>query len=423
MIDPVLMYHIDRPTDTTFVERDAYRNEWYVKGWRSDDDPSFTGTEFDDLLRFAKVPPAWGETWRPARQLGGSRLVRVLIIGASICAGEASSSPGTTSWYALLRSALQAKYGNGGTGFMSIGWRSSTDSGSGVTFTGAWTDTAGGGPPATSEGGIGSISARPTTAGNGATMTFTFRGTSLDIFTKTDPAYGRVDYNIDGAGAVQVPLNSAVSIKTTTINGLTTAQHSVVLTAAAGDSRIFGVRGRNATGVIVENVSTSGRRSQDMVFPTTNFSGHIAIQDTIAALGKNDLVIIALAPNDIVLGEETNIQDLMWNAYEEIHNEVVKSGLVLAKPPDIVTLIEHIGTADTIPGFGFVKRDWLQASSVVRDFSDGAGAALIDYWGAGRHSWDYWAAKTYWGAGNTDGIHPNDAGHQAYASPLIALLT
>lgn len=421
MIDPVVMYHIDRPTDTATVEREAYRTEWFPKNWRSDDDPSFTGTEFDDLMRFVETRPAWGDQWRTARQLGGSRLVRVLILAASIGAGEQASSAGTTSWYALLRAALQFKYGNGGTGFMSPGWRAMA--GSGVTSTGAWSETASGGPPATSEGGVGAYSLRPTTVGNGATLTFTFRGTSLDIFTKTDPAYGRVDYNIDGAGAVQIPLNSAVSIKTTTISGLTTAQHSVVLTAAAGDSRVFGIRGRNATGVIVENVSTSGRRAQDMIFPTTNFSGHIAVQDTIAALGKNDLVIIALAPNDIILGEETTVQDLLWNAYEEIHNEIVKSGLSIARPPDIVTMIEHIGTADTIPGFGFLKRDWIQACSVIRDFSDGVGAALIDYWGAGRHSWDYWAAKTYWGNGNTDGIHPNDAGHQAYASPLIDLLT
>jgi lysophospholipase L1-like esterase len=417
------MYHIDRPMDTATVEREAYRTEWFPKNWRSDDDPSFTGTEFDDLMRFVETRPAWGDQWRAARQLGGGRLVRVLILAASIGAGQLATDVAAKSWPNLLRIALQSKYGDGGTGFMSPDWRAAVMPNSGVSSTGSWTDVQSPGPPAVNEGGIGAYSVRPTTSGNGATLTFTFRGTTLDIFTKTDPAYGRVDYNIDGAGAVQIPLNSAVSINTTTVSGLSAGTHTVVLTAAAGTSRIYGIRGRNATGVIVDNVSSGGRSIQDMARATTNLSGHNAIQDTVAAIGAIDLVIICLGPNDVIFDESTTIQDSLWDALEEIHNYLIKGGLSLAVPPTICTMLEHIGTADTIPGFGFLKRDWIQLSSVVRDFSDATTAALVDYWSAGRHSWDYWAAKTYWGAGNTDGVHPNDVGHQAYASPLIDLLT
>lgn len=423
MQDPVTMYQPSNPTQTAFVEREAYRLEWYPKGWRSDDDPSFTGTELDKPLEFVSIPPGWGEQWRIARRLGASRLVRVLILSASIGAGQMASNVGTKAWANLLKAALQAKYGDGGTGFMSPDWRAAATPSSGVTSTGAWTDVQSPGPPATSEGGIGGYAVRPTASGNGATLTFTFRGTTLDIFTKTDPSYGRVDYQIDGGSVVQIPLNSAVSIKTTTITGLSTATHTVVLTAAAGTSRIFGIRGRNATGIIVDNVSSGGRSIQDMARDTTNFAGHNAVMDTVAALGPVDLCIIGLGPNDIIFDESTTIQDSLWNALEEVHNYVVKGGLSLAAPPSICAMLEHIGTADTIPGFGFLKRDWIQLSSVVRDFTESTTTALIDYWAMGRHSWDYWAAKTYWGNSNTDQVHPNDAGHQAYAAPLISLLT
>jgi lysophospholipase L1-like esterase len=423
MIDPVVMFHPDRPTSTTTVEREAYRGMWYSIGWRSNDDPSFSGTEFDNVLQFVRTPPAWGEQWRKARLLGGSRLVRVLIASASIGAGQLASNQGTKSWYALLRAALQSRYGDGGSGFMSPDWRAAATPSSGVASSGAWTDVQSPGPPATSEGGIGGYAVRPTVSGNAATLTFTFRGTTLDIFTKTDPTYGRVDYQIDGGSVVQIALNSAASIKTTTITGLSTATHTVILTAAAGTSRIFGIRGRNATGVIVDNVSSGGRSIQDMARATTSITDHNAAMDTLAAIGPVDLAIIGLGPNDVIFDESTTIQDSLWNGLEELHNYIVKGGLSLASPPSVITMLEHIGTADTIPAFAFLKRDWIQLSSVVRDFSDATSTALIDYWAMGRHSWDYWAAKSYWGSSNTDQVHPSDAGHQAYAAPLIALLT
>lgn len=429
MQDPVTMFHTDRPTNTTVVEREAYRTEWFPKGWRSNDDPSFTGTEFDDVMRFVTTAPAWGEYWRSARQLASSRLVRIMVIGDSIPVGEISSDWRTKGWPALLAASVQAKYGDGGSGWISPAWSTiygATNPGGGqVTFTGAWTGVS-------NEGGITAKSLKPTAAGNGATITLPFRGTTLDIFTKTDPAFGRVDYQIDAGSTVQIPLNSAASVKTTTVTGLSSGAHTVKITAAAGDSRFYGIRGRNATGVVVDNVSLSGQKLSDQAVATTNILdaeqspasvNMPVIGATLSALGPIDVLILTLGANDAIFDEGTSLQDSLWDALDQIHNKAIKAGLTLARPPEIICGICHIGKADTLPAFALTKRDWVQITSTLRDWSAGVGANLVDHWAQGRHSWDYWQAKTYWGNSNADQVHPNDAGHQAYAAPYIAMLT
>jgi hypothetical protein len=59
VIDPVLMFHPDFPNEPKArVERSAYRFEWYPKGWRSDDDPDWSGLPSNapvpDFLRESK---------------------------------------------------------------------------------------------------------------------------------------------------------------------------------------------------------------------------------------------------------------------------------------------------------------------------------------------------------------------------------
>jgi hypothetical protein len=408
-----------------WAERRAYQDTWWDRGWRSDDDPSFEGVTVDQVRQYIRVPPFWGEHWYSARRQASARLVRVGILSASIAVGEISSNWRTKGWPALLAADLQAKYGDGGSGWISPAWSTiwATAAGGGqVTRSGNWTRVE-------NEGGITKDSIRPTASGNGATMTFPFRGTTLDIFTKTNPTYGRVDYRIDGATAVQIPLNEAVAIKTTTVTGLAPGNHTVQLIAAAGDSRIFGVRGRNATGVIVDNISSSGQKLIHQATATTGITDPEATsttkpvaQATLDTLGPFDVIIVGLGPNDAIFDEANTLQDSLWDALDIIHDAVVENGPSLARPPELVTAIEHIGTADTLPAFALLKRDWTQIVSVLRDWSDAVGAAVVDHWAQGRHSWSYWQNKTYWGNANTDAVHPNDAGHAAYAAPYISLL-
>lgn len=49
MIDPIIMYHPVNPGGTTWVEREAFRREWFPKGWLSFDDPYAGGNP--------RVPP------------------------------------------------------------------------------------------------------------------------------------------------------------------------------------------------------------------------------------------------------------------------------------------------------------------------------------------------------------------------------
>lgn len=412
----------------SYYSIDAYRNTFYAVGWRSVDDPTYAGEATDSVTQYFKVPTFWGEHWSAARNLAGSRIVRVMVIGDSIPVGEISSNWRTKGWPALLATSLQERYGDGGSGWISPAWSTiygaTNPGGAQVTFTGAWTGVA-------NEGGITAKSLKPTTSGNGATITLPFRGTILDIFTKTDSAFGRLDYSIDGGGAVQIPLNTTASVKTTTVSGLSSGTHSVTLTAAAGDSRFYGVRGRNAIGVLVDNVSLSGQKLSDQAVGTTNILdpeqspasvNKPVIGATLDALGPVDVLIVTLGANDAIFDEATTLQDSLWDALDVIGNKVIKAGPTLARPPEIIAGITHIGTADTLPAFALTKRDWAQICSVLRDWADAMGATVVDHWAQGRHSWSYWQSKTYWGNGNTDAVHPGDTGHAAYAAPYIELL-
>ena len=424
MADWVRMHHPVTGGEAP-ATRQAYRQTWWDLGWRSVDDPTFEGEAMDEPRQFVRVPPGWGEQWYSARAQAGNRLVRIGILSASIAVGEIASNWRTKGWPALLAAGLQSRYGDGGSGWISPAWSTmwATAPGGGqVTRTGNWTRVE-------NEGGITKDSIRPTAVGNGATMTFPFRGTTLDIFCKTNPSYGRVDYRIDGGSAVQIPLNEAVSIKKTTVTGLAPGEHTVQLIAAAGDSRIFGVRGRNPTGMIVDNISTSGQKLVHQADPTTGITDPEATSTTksvagatLDTLGPFDVIIIGLGPNDAIFDEGVNLQDSLWNALDVIHNRAVKNGPTTARPPDLIASIEHIGNADTLPVFALFKRDWTQIASVLRDWSEAVGAALVDHWAQGRRSWGYWQNKGYWGSGNADPVHPNDAGHAAYADPYLSLL-
>lgn len=428
MADFITMYNPGLPgVPTARAERQAYRDLWWFNGWRSDDDPSYAGVITDDARQFLKVPPFWGEHWFSARQQAGSRLVKVLVVGDSIPVGEISSNWRTKGWPALLAAALQSKYGDGGSGWISPAWstlHATNPGGAQVTFTGSWTKVE-------NEGGLTNLGLKPAVAGNGATVTLPFRGTVLDIFTKTDPAFGRLDYKIDGGSTVQIVLNSAVSIKTTTVTGLAPGDHTVQMIAAAGDSRFFGIRGRNAVGVLIDNVSVSGKKLSEQATGTTGINDPEASPQTATkpvigvacdALGSFDVVIISLGANDAIFDEGTSLQDSMWDALDVIHNKVVKAGPTTARPPELIAAITNIGAADTLPVFNLLKRDWAQITSALRDWADSVGAVVVDHWAQGRHAWAYWQSKTYWGNSNTDAVHPNDAGHAVYAAPYIELL-
>jgi lysophospholipase L1-like esterase len=372
-------------------------------------------------LRFAEVPPNWGAQWLAGlRRISDGGLARISALMDSLGTGETADNWLINGWVGIERALLQSRLGDGGSGVVTPTWRSSGNPGGGqVTSTGAWTDVDG-------EGGFGGKWVRPTAAGNGATMTFPARGEIIDIFTKTDPSFGRLDYRIDGGALVQIPLNSAVSNKTTTVTGLAATDHTVVVTAAAGTSRLAGVRGRNPAGLILDNPAWSGRTITQLSIattglPATGVAAQDMVGDTLTGLGPADLVILSLGGADVILdpGVSHEQQDAIWASLEVAGNRILNAGPSTAEPPDLLVVIENVGTADILAGFSQFARDWNQISSTIRTWARSMGAAIVDMYADGRRSWQYWRDLGYWGGGvggaaGNDGIHLSNAGHREY---------
>lgn len=381
--------------------------------------------QFDNLAnqyRATQRYPNWGARWRTVRsQSTKNGLVRIAILGDSISVGEIATNWLTDGWVAHLRDTLQAAYGDGGSGYITHNYRVLGNPGGGqVTTTGAWTDVD-------NEGGILRRSLKPTVAGNGATITMPVRGTTIDLWFRTDPAFGTFHYQIDGGSFVPVTLTPAASILKVTAT-VAAGNHTVVVRATTGDGRFYGVRGSNASGIIVENMSLSQTALADMFNATSGVSATDPYDNTVAfrtlaAIAPCDLVILMLGANDVGVDvDDTVFISNMWNAIAAVQYAAVRNGRSTLSPPDIVVVGEHIGKADLVPGFSLFERDYTQLYGALKDAAEGMGAAFVDVWSAGGNSWEYWADKGYWGAGNTDVVHPNDTGHRVYASFLIDLL-
>jgi hypothetical protein len=338
----------------------------------------------------------------------------------SIGTGETASNWLANGWVGVERALLQSRLGDGGSGIVTPTWRATGNPGGGqVTSTGNWTDVDG-------EGGMTGKWVRPTASGNGATMTFPVRGSIVDIFTKTDPSFGRLDYRIDGGATVQIPLNAAVSNKVTTITGLGETEHTVQITAAAGLSRLAGVRGRNAAGLLLDNPAWSGRQITHLSvattgLPATGLSAQEMVGDTLTGLGGTDLVILALGGADALLDPPVSheMQDNMWAALEVAAGRIFNAGPSTSEPPDVLVVIENVGAADILAPFNQFARDYNQIAMVLRQWGRSMGAAIVDMWSAGRRSWQYWRNLGYWGgaaagAAGDDTIHLSDAGHREY---------
>lgn len=380
---------------------------------------SATFDEKANQFRPGPLYPNWGVQWRRAKVNDvKNRLVRVAVVGDSLSHNEGSTSWLTEGWTSYLRDTLQAAYGDGGSGFVSHNYR--LDPAGGVTTTGAWTDVD-------NEGGICRRSIKPTVAGNGATITMPVRGTSIDIWTRTDPTFGTFHYNIDGAGFVAMPLNVAASIKLVTVP-VSPGNHSVVVRATTGDGRFYGVRGRNTTGVIVENMSVQGTMLTDVALPTSGVTStdpydNTVAARTLAAIGPCDVVILMLGANDALIdADDTVYLPNIWNAIAAFQAAAIRNGRSIQQPPDLIVVGEHVGQIDVITGFSAYERDYMQLYGALREGAAAMGAAFIDCWAAGGNSWDYWAGLGYWAAGNTDIVHPNNTGHKIYASLVLDLM-
>lgn len=374
------------------------------------------------------VPDGWGQFWRAKRNAaatGGK--ARVIVVGGSSSQGFWASDLHTGGWVGAMRTHLQSRYGNGGSGFFSTS-RSAVklSNASEAAAVAAWTTT---GCLATTTGtwtlggslyGPGITYLYTDTA---STITFKVTGTTVKIFTVSGTTTrSGYTYQIDGGAAVAVADdgNTAAHIQVTTVTGLANAEHTVTIARnGTGTLSVCGVAGENASGVVVDNNAKAGAASGSYVTGATSGAS------TALGAGWNggesnpcDLLIYTAGPNDAA----SNIAPDVWSANVAKYFKAVKDTGAQAGDTDLMIVIPHLGVHDTT---NFVYQEY---ANRARALADTYGAAVVNLWALGRNSWKYWDNLGYWGdseavgAAGHDSVHPGDAGYAHITGHILSVV-
>ncbi|MFE9660307.1 SGNH/GDSL hydrolase family protein [Streptomyces sp. NPDC005955] len=373
------------------------------------------------------APQSWGAHWRAARDAAlSARPARALVVGGSASQGYYATHLHTGGWVGLVRNALQAQYGDGGSGLFPAS-RTSTfisspvdasavaawlANGSLAAQSGVW--TLGG-----SNYGPGATYVYSQTTG--ASIEFTISGTTARIFTVTGGATrAGFRYEVDGGAPVAVADagGSNASIQTTTVTGLGPGTHTVKVTWAGTSSgtgqylSVVGVSGENATGVVVDNAAKAGARAATYGNPAPSalnavWNGGVSY--------PADLCIFTAGPNDAVSGTSGD----QWAASVAKYFRAIREANGSA---DLMILLPHLGNHDTT---NYLYQDYALRA---RGLADVYGAALIDMWAIGRNSWSHWHSRGHWGtaahpgASGSDSVHLSDAGYSYVADVVKPVL-
>jgi lysophospholipase L1-like esterase len=397
------------------------------------------------------VPPQWGTNWKAklAAAKAGTGLARVACVGDSITVGQFASNLDTKNWPGLVRTALQASFGDGGSGFKSVmdtalvlnssSYTAAVASSSLIALSGTWTVGT------TVPDGPGAQYILGTTTG--ASATYSVRGTSASVIylAGSTTGWGNMTITIDGTLAATINTNTGSNAVTEwTSSTLSAGSHTVVVAAPAasgGTNQVFlcGVSGRNATGVVVDKYARSS-------FPSQAFNGLTAqtwVSSTITYGGSGqggygtpakwaggsarpaDLVIYAMGVNDSHLlspvAPDTYIRNVRGYLDE------VKDGTGQDGSTDVMLILPHRGA----PSFEEQSTNYYaNYTARLRGLAEAYNAAFIDYFPIGRNSWNYWNSLGYWGnngfgdgRSGTDPVHLSDAGFQAMADAITPIVT
>ena len=364
------------------------------------------------------IPKSWGQFWRAKLLTAASTPARIAVMGDSISAGYYASNLVTKGYVGLLATALQAAYGDGGSGFFGVRYSSTHASSLAayygsqfVQISGSWSSSGvGDGPGMT---GIQSTS-------NGATATYTVRGTKVGIWYLRQAGAGDFTVAIDGGAPVTVSTAGTPSDAAKyEVTGLSAGTHTIVVTKS-GTTRadLHGFFGENTTGVVVNNFSGYGAVSSGAT-ATAGFSSP-------AKYGGGsgypaDLVIWAMGANDANSGA-TAADTYIANVRKYL--DLIRDYSGATGAVDIMFVLPHLGQFDASQrGDAYAAR--------LRGMADHFGAAFVNMNAVFRNSWSYFNSLSGWGVANgaspgtagTDSVHPSDAGHQLYANVLSPILS
>jgi hypothetical protein len=355
------------------------------------------------------VPKDWGKHWRAARGKAATQPAVIVVFGDSIGQGIASTVPWNKGWVGLMRDALQARFGDGGSGFLGV-----VDS-----------------PPAQSAGYAtratvaGTWTAHGTDFGVGGTLLFSsslgatytepsVRGRYIDVHTLTAAATGTFEVRINGVLQAQtIDGNAAAGTKVTTYDrgaGNTGPCSVEIRATSATVSYLCGIVGRNASSVIVHNMSKWGEAS------ALALAGSYSGATTANSIGVKsifdfapDLFIYAMGGNDHTGAVATST--VRGNVRYALN---LAKGAKAGGACDLLYSVSHIAENDAVGNVWDTYVDQIQRVILPM------GGAVVNHWARGESYFNYLDEKGYSSvAGN---VHPNDAGHAWMAQPVIDLL-
>lgn len=418
------------------------------------DDGTLYGVDGELLAsRFSIIPSGWDAGWRTALASVNSGLARVSVIGDSQTYGYYASSLQTTSWFGLIRSALQAKYGDGGSGLQTTAFSTTVlnnearnasvinawiAAGDLIGQTGTWTEIYNG-----TDGPGGSVLR---TVVLNSSLTFTVRGTRVDIFYQSIPnaTAGTLRYSVDGGAAVDVSTFRATqgAVETITLTGLSAGNHTVVISAPDADGSTKGisvcsVSGRNSTGVVVDRCARGGQVSYviNNVPAATWTTGNGALtwggaaQNLRGGVGgwnggsyrNADLIMIALGANDAAQSTGSITPDTYFSNFKKYLVDVRESN-----PSASILLIGQLRGAPSVEAAA--TQYFANYMGKLEELCAAFNCGFINVFAASYNSYNWALGKGYWGnnavvgVSGSDTVHQSDAGHAWQAGVILPII-
>lgn len=428
------------------------------------------------------VPVSWGDRWGQARADADSRQVRVHVWGGSVTQGNpGNSDPRSTSWPALVFDELQSRYGDGGTGYLHLGYADTT--------TGTWTG----------EMGMASVGSRATAAASARWENLA--GTRIRLWHRNTGVTGSFRWRVDEGSwrTVSPPtgfgLEPGVDWFDNTFTGLADTAHTVDVEWVSGTVVVYGIEADRAAGIVPARCATGGRAaaqfglnritrfdigitdtsttvtstapgvftsamvgkylsSTDSGLPpdaeitavtdaeTATISAAATATGTVTAdlshhplswadyprqtvqplathgLGMPDLLLCAWGVNDMAYTGNADSGTVNTEAFRAGASNLLKAYYsTTSQSPDYTPDLVVVG--EHLADFGDPFGSGPQIAAAARDLAVGLGGAHVDFWGLGRRSHQY-ASDRGWMA---DTVHVNDTGAAAMADQVLTLIT
>jgi hypothetical protein len=350
----------------------------------------------------------WGAGANPA-----AARVSMAVIGDSVTDGFSSTDFDATDFVSITRAALQAKYGNGGEGYISAVHSEPTgESGWELPPSNRWAFTSGRWtlPSFDTKEGWGAIGANG--YWNGTTVepqiTCTFDTVQVMTGVKYQVAEQNMTVSIDGGAAQTINLGGGADnfsqFAPNTVVEYTAAlgSHTIKFDTATPFVWVNGVRPLiGSTGIVVDRFAKAGMRAEWLGQPNdidyTNFNVHYKALAGCVDVFPTTLFVVMLGINDFVNGvTAANFATYMGVIAARCK---AKGNCILVVPPK----------PDS--GTDAAYQDYADAISAVAATNTCTVLDIFARWGS-----------TYNATYMENAVHPNNAGHADIAAALLELV-